>query len=50
MILEEDVHQINVVLNNSDLYQRQVESAVEWSRTYTLDYFEKEIKEVLKKK
>jgi len=50
MNLEEDVHQINVVLNNSDLYQRQVESAVEWSRTYTLDYFEKEIKEVLKKK
>jgi glycosyltransferase involved in cell wall biosynthesis len=49
MILEEDVHQINVVLNNSDLYQRQVELAVEWSRTYTLDYFEQEIKEVLQK-
>ncbi|CAN1538400.1 RfaG Glycosyltransferase [Flavobacteriaceae bacterium] len=47
--LEEDVHQINVVLNNSDLYQCQVESAVEWSRTYTLDYFEQEIKEVLQK-
>lgn len=50
MNLEEDVHQINLVLNNSDLYQRQVESAVEWSRAYTLDYFEQEIKEVLKKK
>jgi glycosyltransferase involved in cell wall biosynthesis len=50
MNLEEDVHQINVVLNNSDFYQRQVESAVSWSRIYTLDYFEKEIKEVLKKK
>ena len=49
MNLQDDVHQINEVLNNSDGYQRQVESAVEWSRNYTLDYFEQEIKEVLKK-
>ena len=45
--LQDDVHQINTVLNNSGVYQRQVESAVEWSRTYTLDYFEQEIKELL---
>ena len=48
--LQDDVHQINTVLNNSGVYQRQVESAVEWSRTYTLDYFEQEIKEVLQKR
>ncbi len=41
------VSTIEKVLNDSVKYQDKVEKAIEWSRTYTLDKFEQEIKSLL---
>lgn len=45
--MENAVAEIEKVLNDSKKYQQSVEKAIEWSRTYTLDKFEAEIKSLL---
>lgn len=47
MVLEHDVKQIEAVLVNENEYQNKVSKAITWSRTYTLDLFENEIKKFL---
>jgi glycosyltransferase involved in cell wall biosynthesis len=48
MNLEEDVLRIKRVLDDEAVYQDKVANAAQWSRRYTLDYFEEEIKQLLK--
>jgi glycosyltransferase involved in cell wall biosynthesis len=45
--VENAVAEIEKVLNDSEKYQQNVENAISWSRTYTLDKFEQEIKSLL---
>ncbi len=45
--LEKDVDQIESVLKDHLLYQEKVKNGVHWSRQYTLDFFETEIKQLL---
>ncbi len=47
MKLEDDVQQIVAILNNQTEYDNIVQNSVAWSRKYTLDLFEKEIKVLL---
>ena len=47
MNLETDCQNIISVIEDEGAYQSKVVKAVEWSRTFTLDYFEKEIKDLL---
>ncbi len=42
-----DIQEIITLLNNEVLYQQKVTNAINWSRNYTLDYFEQEIKLLL---
>ena len=46
-ILEKDVLKIENMLINELDYQQKVTNATNWSRKYTLDYFEQEIKLIL---
>ncbi|SFB21296.1 Glycosyltransferase involved in cell wall bisynthesis [Flavobacterium swingsii] len=45
--LEKDVKTIQELINNSALYQEMASNGIKWSRKYTLDYFEQEIKLLL---
>lgn len=45
--LEKDVQAIQQLINNEELYRKMVVNGVQWSRKYTLDYFEQEIKLLL---
>jgi glycosyltransferase involved in cell wall biosynthesis len=45
--LEKDVLHMEALIKNEDVYERLSENASEWSRNYTLDLFEKEIKKML---
>ena len=45
--LENDTLKISELLENENLYQQKVTNAVNWSRKYTLDLFEQEIKLLL---
>jgi glycosyltransferase involved in cell wall biosynthesis len=45
--LEKDVNQLKAVLKNEIDYQSKSEKASDWSRKYTLDVFEEEIKKLL---
>ncbi len=47
MNLENDVDQIESLLKDNDLYKEKVSKAIDWSRNYTLDVFETEIKKLL---
>lgn len=47
MNLEKDANQLNVLLKNEMEYQIKSQKASDWSRKYTLDVFEKEIKKLL---
>lgn len=47
MNLIDDVQKIEAILNNAALYQEKVNNAVNWSRNYTMDVFESEIKLLL---
>jgi glycosyltransferase involved in cell wall biosynthesis len=47
MDLDSDVLQIESVLNNQRLYDEKQSSGLEWSRKYTTDIFESEIKKLL---
>ena len=45
--IEKDAEKINLLLSDEKHYQTMSEKAMEWSRKYTLDYFENEIKKLL---
>lgn len=45
--LEKDVEKIKKHLNDFYLYKTKAQNAINWSRHYTLDYFEAEIKTIL---
>jgi hypothetical protein len=47
MNLEQDVNKIITLLQDNNLYQEKVYNAIQWSRQYTLDVFENEIKQLL---
>jgi glycosyltransferase involved in cell wall biosynthesis len=47
LILNQDVQNIESILKNNNLYQDKVINAVQWSRQFTLDVFEDEIKLLL---
>ncbi len=47
MDLEKDVLQIEVLLANEGEYQRKVIKGSDWSRHYTMDVFEEEVKKLL---
>jgi glycosyltransferase involved in cell wall biosynthesis len=50
MNLEADAQQIVDLIHDKERYQDQVAKAVDWSRNYTLDFFESEIEAILKSK
>lgn len=45
--LKADVERIESILSNNNLYKHKSENAMEWSRQFTMDAFEKEIKLLL---
>ena len=47
MDLEKDILQIEMVLRNQSLFDSKQASGAEWSRGYTVDFFEAEIKKLL---
>jgi len=47
LILQNDVQKIQAILDNTVLYQDKVSKAINWSRKYTMDVFESEIKLLL---
>ena len=47
MDLDQDVKTIHSLLNDAEEYQNKVSKAVNWSRLYTLDFFEAEIQKLL---
>ena len=47
MDLEKDVRQLETLLKDEILYKNRSQKASDWSRNYTLDVFEKEIKKLL---
>jgi len=47
MSLEEDAQQIEMVLKNENIFAEKRKRASDWSRKYTLDIFESEIKKML---
>lgn len=49
MDIEKDSQKIINLIQQPEVYQRKAEKAVFWSRKYTLDYFENEIKQLLKR-
>jgi glycosyltransferase involved in cell wall biosynthesis len=46
--LSQDIKNIESILNDNNLYQDKVNSAIKWSRQFTMDVFEDEIKLLLK--
>jgi glycosyltransferase involved in cell wall biosynthesis len=46
--LEKDLQSIHELIKNEELYQKFIVNGAEWSRKYTLDVFEAEIKLLLK--
>ena len=47
MNLESDILQIETVLKSQSLFDSMQVSGAEWSRDYTTDFFEAEIKKIL---
>lgn len=47
MKLSKDIEQLTELLQDNAMYQHKVNNAVNWSRNYTLDLFEQEIKMLL---
>ena len=47
MDLEKDVNQLEILLGNEENYENKSQKASDWSRKYTLDVFEEEIKKLL---
>lgn len=49
MVLEKDVNQLEILLANEANYGSKMQKASDWSRKYTLDVFEQEIKKLMKR-
>lgn len=47
MDLEKDIMQIEAILQNETAYQNKSKNASDWSRQYTMDFFEEEVKKLL---
>ena len=47
LYLQQDIAMVESVLNQPEAYKTKVLNAMEWSRQYTLDVFESEIKKLL---
>ncbi len=47
MNLDADCQIIETIILNENLYQEKIQKALNWSRKYTLDYFEEEIKKLV---
>jgi glycosyltransferase involved in cell wall biosynthesis len=47
MDLEQDVQQLEIALNNEECFDTKRKKALDWSRQYTLEVFEREIKKML---
>jgi hypothetical protein len=47
MELEKDLAVITAIIQNQEQYSEMVDLGVEWSRKYTLDFFESEIRKLL---
>ncbi|WP_035650299.1 glycosyltransferase [Flavobacterium sp. ASV13] len=47
MSLEKDSTQLKAIIANKDIFAKKSKLAEDWSRTYTTDFFEKEIKNLL---
>jgi hypothetical protein len=47
MNLEKDVLQVEAILNDQLVFDTLQEKASQWSRKYTVDLFEEEIKKIL---
>ena len=45
--LEKDLHQLETLLKDEIFYQEMSQKASNWSRNYTLDVFDKEIKKMV---
>jgi hypothetical protein len=45
--LQQDIAIVESVLNQPDVYKTKTLNAMEWSRQFTLDVFESEIKKLL---
>jgi hypothetical protein len=48
--LEVDIKNITAIINNSFLYEQMANAAQIWSRKFTLDVFEVDIKRLIRKK
>lgn len=46
--LEKDITNLTALLDNQELYDAKIKNAINWSRNYTIDNFENEIKLLLK--
>ena len=44
--LKDDVLKIDSLISNQDLYSQKAQLAMNWSRTYTIDFFEQEIEKL----
>ncbi|WP_026714584.1 glycosyltransferase [Flavobacterium daejeonense] len=49
MDTEKDTDTIATLINNPDQFEKRSKEAINWSRKYTLEYFETEIKKLLQK-
>jgi glycosyltransferase involved in cell wall biosynthesis len=49
MTIDNDVRQISALLENPEQYAKMGEESMLWSRKYTLDYFESQIKQLLQR-
>ena len=47
LTLNEDLNKITVILNDNNLYQEKAYNAMQWSRQFTMDRFENEVKALL---
>jgi hypothetical protein len=47
MNLEKDADQMEIILNDQSVFDAKQSAAAAWSRKYTLDLFESEIKKLL---
>jgi hypothetical protein len=45
--IDKDVEQIEIVLKDETLYATKIKEAISWSRNFTIDKFENEIKKLL---
>ena len=45
--IHKDVELIEILLNNSVEYKKMSQNAAEWSRNYTIEYFDREVQKLI---